>query len=189
MIKHTVLTAFLLSTTAYAHAGFWDFLFGGDEQAADTAAPAPAAEAAAGGSLVKQGMALLPLLSQTLNISDTQATGGLGALLKAAQSLMSGADFSTLASAIPNADKLLALAPTLAQNAGAPASVMDSALNAAAEHSGTVKAASQLVGQFKELGLGPEMIPKFTAATNTYLQENNKTAASDLLMQSLGSLF
>ena len=196
MFKQTMLVSVLCFAASQAHAGFWDTItsfFGSEKETQQAPAPEEAAtktETTTTAQVVKKGVELIPLLTQSLGVSQNQAQGGLGAILQAAQTLLSGTDFGTLANAIPNSQALLEKAPALMSSPKEEKSnLLDSALSVAAEHSDTAKTASQLIGQFKELGLSADMIPKFTQTTNEFLEQNDKAAASDLLMSSLGKLF
>lgn len=142
-------------------------------------AAANASEESASSSMIQTGIQLLPLLTQTLGISTTQATGGMGALLQTAQSLLSGGDFSVIASAIPGVSDLLGAAPDVSGSANS--SLLGSAMSMVGDASPSLKAGAELVSQFKSLGMGAEMIPKFTDVGSNYLEQNGNTEASILL--------
>ncbi|MFT5888335.1 MAG: hypothetical protein ACI9BO_001153 [Zhongshania sp.] len=135
---------------------------------------------AAGSSMAQTGLQLLPLLSQSLGVTGAQATGGMGALLQAAQLLLSGTDFGVLAKAIPGAETMLSAAPAVmaAANGGG---IMNSAMKMVGDQNPQVKAGAQLLGQFKSLGMGAEMIPKFSDVGSNYLKQNGNAEASVLL--------
>lgn len=189
MLSRLILCVSIASVSAPSYAGFFDFLTSGDdkEQATEPAA-APVAKSTSS-DMLSQGLALLPLLTQSLNVSDTQASGGMGALLQAAQALLSKGDFGTLADAIPNASSLLADAPKLTEKSSGGSDLLNSAMDLAAEHNDTAKTASNLASQFKSLGLSTDMIPKFTETANGFLKQNGNSEASDLLTSALGGLF
>jgi len=140
---------------------------------------AAAANQTATGSMSQTGIQLLPLLSQTLGVSTSQAAGGMGALLQTAQSLLSGNDFSVIANAIPNVSGLLGAAPEVKSQANS--SLLGSAMKMATDSNPSLKAGAQLVSQFKSLGMGAEMIPKFTDVGSNYLKQNGNPEASILL--------
>ncbi len=208
-MKKVLCITLLLSATLPAHAGFWDSisaLFGGGSDQSEQTQTTPTTTSAEAGveanasiesaaevsasasSMMQTGMQLLPLLTQTLGVTGAQASGGMGALLQAAQSLLSGSDFSVLASAIPGAETLLKAAPAVAEmSSGGLGGMMNSAMTMAGEQSASIKAGSQLLGQFKSLGMGAEMIPKFSEVGSTYLEGNGNTEASALLSTAISS--
>lgn len=180
MMKKLFATA-VLAIALPAHAGFWDSLFGGGEN--EEPAQAPAAQSASAPtpapSMVQTGLQLLPLLTQSLGVSDTQASGGMGSILQAGQTLLSNSEFATLAKAIPGAETLMQAAPLVKEaNSG---SLMDKAMNMASGYSPEAKAGTQLVSQFKSLGMGPEMIPKFSDVGVEYLQQKGYPEAGAIL--------
>tara|TARA_R110000772_G_scaffold63105_1_gene141499 strand:+ start:1078 stop:1779 length:702 start_codon:yes stop_codon:yes gene_type:complete len=142
---------------------------------------AAAANQTATGSMIQTGIQLLPLLSQTLGVSTSQATGGMGALLQTAQSLLSGNDFNVIANAIPGASGLLNAAPAVTAAAKGEGGLLGSAMKMATDSNPSLKAGAQLVSQFKSLGMGAEMIPKFTDVGSNYLKQNGNPEASILL--------
>lgn len=146
---------------------------------ASTALEASTGNQAAAGGMLQTGMQLLPLLTQTLGVNTTQAMGGMGALLQTAQSLMSGGDFSVIANAIPGVSGLLSAAPAV--TATANGGLLGGAMKMATDSNPSLKAGAQLVSQFKSLGMGAEMIPKFTDVGSNYLKQNGNPEASVLL--------
>lgn len=188
--KHTLLIATLAIATTSAQASLWDSvtsLFGGSTAEDQTTVAAPAeASANSTANMISTGLKLIPILTQTLGVTDGQAQGGMGALLQAAQVLMAGSDYSTLANAIPNASALLSAVPT--QQTESSGGLMDAAMKMASEQSDTVKVGADLVSQFKTLGMGAEMIPKFTEAAEGYLTESGSSDASGLLTSALSFL-
>ena len=182
-IKSAVFVVALGSISVQANAGIWDSItsfFGGSE--AETVS-APASEST--GGIVSTGLALLPLLTQQLGVSGDQASGGMGALLQAAQALMPNSQFSQVTQAIPSASSLLSAAPEVSSDSG---SLTDTVLKMAAEQSETVKAGTQLVSQFKSLGMGVDMIPKFTGVAESFLQQSSEPSTANLLSTALSSM-
>ena len=103
----------------------------------------------------------------------------MGALLQTAQSLLSGGDFSVIANAIPGVRGLLGAAP--AASASANGGLLGGAMKMATDASPSLKAGAQLVSQFKSLGMGAEMIPKFSDVSSNYLKQSGNAEASVLL--------
>ncbi|WP_373092384.1 DUF2780 domain-containing protein [Zhongshania sp.] len=142
---------------------------------------AAAVNQTATGSMIQTGIQLLPLLSQTLGVSTSQATGGMGALLQTAQSVLSGNDFSVIANAIPGTSGLLNAAPAVTTTSKSEGGLLGNAMKMATDSNPSLKAGAQLVSQFKSLGMGAEMIPKFTNVGSSYLKQNGNAEASVLL--------
>lgn len=139
-------------------------------------------------TLIKTGTALLPLLTQSLNINNLQAEGGLGSLLQAAKTLISNDQFALLAKSIPSIDKLLAAAPAIKTN-NTDSSMLGSALKMAKQYSANTETGAQLQQRFQSLGLSTEMIPQFTQITSDYLSQNDNAEAANILSAALTKLF
>ena len=167
-----------------ANAGIWDSItayFSGSEES-QPAAAAPAVEKP---NMVATGLKLIPLLTSALGVNSGQAEGGMGALLQAAQSLMSGTDFGKLAAAIPNTGALIGAAPAAKDESSG---LLGSAMKIAGEHSSSAKAGLDLVSQFKSLGMGAEMIPKFTGVAEDFLADSGSPELGSLFKSVLSSI-
>lgn len=178
-LKIMAITLLLASISTQAHASWWDSIvsfFGGEETA----------EESANADLVKTGLSLLPLLTQKLGVTESQAEGGMGALLQAAQLLLSNSEFSQLSSAIPAANSLMSSAPKA--SSGGTGDLTGALVGFAAEQSETVKAGTQLVSQFESLGLGADMIPKFSGVAEEYLKKSDKADTASLLTTAISSI-
>lgn len=188
MKKIIAITA-LASLSLPTQAGFWDDLFGSSEpketapaSAQSTPAPSPSTT----NTMVQTGLQLLPMLTQSLGVTGTQATGGMGALLQAAQTLLANTEYATLANAIPGAQSLIAAAPAVTEsNEGG---LMNQAMSMASSYSPEAKAGSRLVSQFQSLGMSAEMIPKFSEVGADYLQQTGNPEAGALLTSLLPAL-
>lgn len=182
-MKQLIFTIVVAAFSAHINAGIGDSVskFFGDKEESSSAEEKATSES----SIATQALALLPMLTQNLGVTEGQAQGGLGALLQAAKSLMSGSDFGSLAKSIPNMNNLLAAAPSVEESKNAEASteksssLLGQAMDMAAEHSDKAQAGKQLIDQFESLGLNADMIPKFAEITNQFLkQEENSEASS-----------
>lgn len=151
-------------------------------KAATAAQTTPVATADA----TQSALALVPLLTQSLGVTEAQATGGMGSLLQAAKGLMSGSDFGTLTSAIPNAGSLLSAAPKVAP--AKKGDLLGGAMDMAGQLSKNTQIGQQLLSQFKSLGLSPDMISKFADVAVGYLQKGEVPQAADLLSAALSSV-
>ncbi len=186
-LRSTLCVAVLAAFSLQAQAGIWESItefFSSSEIGAPlTKDSAPAAEVTP--NKIETGLKLIPLLTQTLGVNDGQAKGGMGALLQAAQLLMSGTDFGKVAHAIPSSTALLDNAPKIQENSGG---LMDSVFKMAGEKIDTVKAGLNLASQFKSLGMDVEMIPKFTKVAQGFLEKSNTPETSDLFSSALSGI-
>lgn len=190
IIKSTLLFTALTVANVPAHASFWDSItgfFGASDDSSEAAAAAEVAPAAQDTSLMATGISLIPLLTQSLGVTNGQAEGGMGALLQAVQLLMPQNDFSSVAQAIPNVSSLMSAAPSV-ESGDSNGGLMDTAMQMAGEKSTTVKAGLDLVSQFKSLGMGADMIPQFSNVAESYVTQNGSPETGNLLSTALSSL-
>lgn len=188
-MKRIITLTLIALLSSQAQAGFWDTVtgfFAGSEDNKEETLEKETSDS----NMLAQTVQLIPLLTQSLGVNESQASGGMGALLQAAQSLLAGSDYSQLLAAIPNASKLLAAAPTLTDSdKGTGGDLLSGAMDKMAEHSETAGTAKQLLSQFKSLGLGADKVPQFTDVTGKFLQQTDHAAESDMLTKALSSLF
>lgn len=189
MYKSTLLPL-LLFTSLQAHAGWFDFLSGSDKetqgsQSTEQSSAPPEVEQASGiAQTLSDATPLLSSLSKQLGVSDTQASGGMGALLQVAQSTLSSSDFSTLSQSIPDMDTLLKAAPAVMEEQG----MMGGLLKKASEYNESAKLVSQVTSQFDALGLDMSMIPKFIEVVQNYFSDSNNQATTDLFTKGMEAL-
>jgi hypothetical protein len=201
----------LLSSSAHAQMGsaLGDAakqLGGAAQGAAGSAAGTVAAPAAApSGSLTD-------LLVQQLGVTETQATGGAGAIFGLAKSKMSAGDFGKIAAGVPNMDALLAAAPatgaTVAATGGtavatgglagatgglagatgglgAATGAVGGATGGLAGATGSLGSLAGLAGSFSSLGMSGDMVTKFAPVCVQYLQGSAGPEAAGLLQAAL----
>lgn len=177
----------IISAQAQAQTSLQDSLTAQAKAVASAkAAPVTNAATTAAGDATASALALVPMLTEGLGVTEKQATGGMGSLLQAAQGLMTGSDFGSLTQAIPNADALLAAAPAV--KTAKKGDLLGSAMGMASNYNASTKAASQLVSQFSSLGLSPDMISQFTNIAVGYLQNGTMPETADLLSTALSSV-
>ena len=181
MKKTLLVSAILLSSSNMAHAGFFDFLFGGEEeapvaevstkteQAVTQTAPAQASTMETATNIA---MGLLPTLTQQLGVTDTQAEGGMGSLMQVAQGALSSDEFSQLSQGIPGMDTLLAAAPALGSKSAGGNALSGMLANAGGIASG-LGAMGKLTEQFEALGLSPDMIMQFANMAISYFSKSD----------------
>lgn len=192
-MKKILSIALICTISTQAHAGIWDTItgfFGGGEEVQTQTTP-KIEEPKADASLLTTGLQLLPLLTQTLGVTDGQAKGGMGAILQASQALLSKTEYGKLLGAIPNAQGLLAAVPALTGNqkdGDMKSKLISGAMGAAGETGGALKQGAELVSQFKSLGLGADMIPKFGNVAGDYLKTTDQPETSNLLTGALSQL-
>lgn len=207
MKKTLLASAILLSSANYAHAGFFDFLFGDKEEAtvAETTAPAAVQKAVTAPlekpvvpeessmmeTATNMAMGLLPTLTNQLGVTETQAEGGMGSLLQVAKGALSSDEFGQLSQGIPGMDTLLAAAPSIGgKSAGGSALTgMLSNVGGMAEGLGMM---GKLTEQFEALGLSPDMIMQFANIAISYFSSNSEAEGENntgnLLQTGLGAI-
>jgi hypothetical protein len=107
--------------------------------------------------------ALTSLLSQQLGVTTNQATGGTGSILTLAKEKLPSTDFSSLSNMIPGADSFMKSAKDL----GAV--------------TGPIKDKSGLEAAFSRLGMGSEMVPKFSQVMSDFVGKAGGEPAKNLL--------
>jgi len=180
-MKNFTILILMTFFCSQVHAGFFDWFGSDDEDATEQVSPPPSSD------LVTQGLQMLPFLMQQLGITEGQASGGLGAILQTATSILSKGDSKSLLDAIPNATALLKAAPSIKQDTDED-NMLSGVMKTAGEYSDTAKAAANLSSQFESLGMGAQMIPKFVDATKSFLNKSDNSDAAALLTSSLSSL-
>ena len=128
----------------------------------DTDSLMSTAKSAASGSLTG-------LLSGQLGVTQNQAEGGVGSMLKLAQEKLSAGDFDMVAKAVPGAQKYL----DKAKNLGA--------------YTGSVNNAAGLNGALAKLGIPPETSAKFMPMVTNYVSKVGGPKVGALLKSALAS--
>lgn len=161
-------------------------------QAADNAINGqlnPIATAEADSSSIAQaGLALIPMLTQSLGVTEAQATGGMGSIFQAVQGAITTTEFNSLSKAVPNMDSLLSAAPAVDTSIKGGGNLLSGAMDAAAQYGANTKVGAQLLSQFQALGLSPDMISKFSNVAMSYLQKGEMPQTADLLSTALSSV-
>ena len=112
---------------------------------------------------------LISSLMNTLNVSEDQARWKpaadswsileAGAVFSAAKNNMTPQDFSTVSKALPGIDSLIAAAPAIGSSGGSSLGGVSSMLGKVA---GSTDTMAGLVQAFSQLGLGSDMVGKYT---------------------------
>jgi len=122
-------------------------------------------------------MDLVQTLVSQLGVSEEQASGGAGMLLKIAKDRLGQQDFSKVAGAVPNAEGMIASAPT--EGGGGMMGMLGKAMGS---QGGDMAA---LIGGFSKLGLSPDMIQKFIPVIMGFVQQKGGPEAAEALQKAV----
>jgi len=128
---------------------------------------------------------LLGLVTSQLGVSESQASGGMEALLGSAKEKMGGGDYSRLLSMAPG---LKGLASSGGDDSGGGGSSWSSYAGMASAMLGGGSSATQmqqLAEKFDRLGLGPEKVMEYAKIAYSYVQDEGGSEALDLLKSGL----
>lgn len=106
---------------------------------------------------------LTKLLTNQLGVTSNQAMGGVGSILSLAKERLPGMDFTALSTLIPGSESLMKTAREL----GAV--------------TGPVGDRAGLTSAFSRLGMGSEMVPKFTQIMSDFVGKAGGEPARNLL--------
>jgi hypothetical protein len=126
---------------------------------------------------------LVGMLVSKLGVTPAQAEGGAGALFRTAKGRMSNDNYQKLATSVPEADSLQAKAPPVESKKSSLLGGAASMLGGKAGSS--IGGMTDLVGSFKSLGMGKEMIGKFTPVVYDYVKEKGGAMVMQLLQKAL----
>jgi hypothetical protein len=101
-------------------------------------------------------------LSNQLGVSESQATGGTGAILAFAQQRLAAGDFDLIAKAIPGSEQYLGLAKQLLGGMN-------------------INDKAGLQSAFSKMGMSPDMLSKFTPVVTDYVSKAGSDQAGKLL--------
>ena len=110
---------------------------------------------------------LTKLLTNQLGVTSNQAVGGVGSILSLAKERLSSMDFMTLSKLIPGADTYMKTAKDL----GAV--------------TGPIGDRAGLTSAFSRLGMGSDMVPKFTQILSDFVGKAGGQPASNLVMEAV----
>ncbi|WP_457745177.1 DUF2780 domain-containing protein [Sulfurimonas sp.] len=133
--------------------------------------PTTASKATSSSSITSS---LTSMLTSKLGVSGKQASGGLGSILSYAKSSLSSEKFSTLSNAVPDAKKLISLAPTVSDKLGGLTSSFGS-------QGKSLSSLASLGSQFSSLGMNSEMISKFVPIIMSYFKSSGSSDAGSIL--------
>lgn len=110
---------------------------------------------------------LVKLLTNQLGVTENQATGGVGSSLSLAKEKLPSTDFNMLKTAIPGADTFM----TSAKDQGAV--------------TGPVRDRAGLESAYSRLGMGPDMVGKFTQVIGNFVGKAGGEPVKNLLAMAL----
>lgn len=108
--------------------------------------------------------ALTQLLTSQLGVTSNQATGGVGSVLSLAKEKLPSMDFNTLTKFIPGSDGFMKAAKDL----GAV--------------TGPIGDQAGLHSAFSRLGMGQDMVPKFSQTMSDFVGKTGGDQAKELLV-------
>lgn len=130
---------------------------------------------------------LVSMLTSSLDVSGTQAEGGMGSIFNYVKENVSVDQFTQLASALPGVDGLLSAVPETTatdSNSGGLSGMLDTA----SQYSDSLKSINDVKKQFEALGLKPEMITQYITAAQSYLDTPQGAEAKKLFTQGVDKL-
>jgi len=122
-------------------------------------------------------MELLQMLTQQLGVSEDQAKGGAGLLLKLAKDKLDAGEFSQVKSAVPAVDELIGSAPKPGGLGGA----LGGLTSAFGGGIGQLGSLSALADGFKSLNMDPGMVGKFVPVVLSFFQAKGGEGVKALL--------
>jgi hypothetical protein len=131
---------------------------------------------------------LLDTLTRSLNVNSDQASGGMGAILNYVKNNVSKEKFSQLAKSLPGAEGLVSKMPDISKLSSGSSEGLGGLLDKASQYSDSLKSINNVKKQFEALGLKPEMISKFVASAQKYLDTEQGIKAKKVLTDGLGKL-
>ncbi|WP_428352959.1 DUF2780 domain-containing protein [Methyloprofundus sp.] len=125
---------------------------------------------------------LTETLVNKLGVSSAQASGGAGAIFKAAQGQLDAGQFSQLSSAVPEMDSLLGAAP---KTSGSTASMISGASSLLGDNASSYGNLAALASSFSALDLSPDMVDKFVPVVVDYVKQSGGDMTGDILQSAL----
>lgn len=129
---------------------------------------------------------MVGMLTESLEVDQGQAEGGLGSIFNYVKGNVSADQFSQLSDTLPGIGELISAAPDVSKLAKGEG--LGGLMDKAAEYSGSLKAINDVKKQFEALGLKPEMIGQFVQMAQKYLDTEQGQQAKEMLSQGLGQL-
>ncbi len=126
-------------------------------------------------------MDLIGTLKGQLGVSDDQARGGLGALLRVAREKLGQGDFARVEHQVPGASQMADAAPQPEGGGGLTGALGSLAGALGGGSAGGLGKLAGLAATFSKLGLDPSMIGKFVPLILSFVQSKGGEGAMQLL--------
>ena len=134
------------------------------------------------GHLYAGDMDLINLLINNLGVTEKQAAGGSGAIFDITKQNLSAKDFSTIASAVPEAESLIDAAPKKSSGFMGMLMGIFSKPEKNQDNLGTI---GNLAGSFSEIGLSSDMVGQFIPIILDYVKSKGGESAMNLMKGAL----
>lgn len=131
---------------------------------------------------------LIGMLTSSLNVNATQASGGMGAIFNYVKNNVSTEQFSQHAKSLPGVGGLVNKMPDISKLSSGSSEGLGGLLDEAFKLSGSLKSIDDVKKQFEALGLKPEMISDFVSSAQKYLDTEQGQQAKQVLTAGLGKL-
>ncbi|TWX73307.1 DUF2780 domain-containing protein [Colwellia sp. C1TZA3] len=131
---------------------------------------------------------LVDMLTSSLAVNTSQASGGMGAILNYVKNNVSTEQFSQLANSVPGVEGLISQMPDINKLNSGASEGLGGLLEQASQYSDSLKSINNVKKQFEALGLKPEMISNFIATAQSYLDTEQGRQAKKILTDGLGKL-
>ncbi|NJN72759.1 MAG: DUF2780 domain-containing protein [Limnothrix sp. RL_2_0] len=128
-------------------------------------------------------MELIQLLTSQLGVSEEQAKGGSGLLLKLAKEKLDSGEFDKVKESVPGIEALLSAAPD--SGAGGMAATLGGLASSFGGSAGQLGALASLAGGFKSLDMDAGMVSKFIPIIMSFVQSEGSDTAKQLLEQAM----
>jgi hypothetical protein len=120
-------------------------------------------------------MDLVNHLVETLGITETQAKGGTGLIMRVAQQKLNSGDFNQIANTIPGLNNLIKTAPEIT---GTEKALRTATGTTGGKVTGNL---TTIAGGFTKLGMDTGMITKFIPVVLTYVQSTGGNTTRSIL--------
>lgn len=128
-------------------------------------------------------MELIQMLTSQLGVSESQAKGGSGLLLKLAKEKLDSGEFDKVKESVPGIESLLSAAPD--SGAGGMAGALGGFASSLGGSAGQLGALASLAGGFKSLDMEAGMASKFIPIIMAFVQSEGGDMAKQLLEKAM----
>ncbi len=125
-------------------------------------------------------MDLISTLVNTLGITEKQAEGGTGALLKNAKENLSQKDFDKVSDAVPKVNDYIAQAPST-DSGNAAGGLLSSGLSSLGGSAGKIGGMAGLADSFSKLGMNTETMTQFIPVVLKFMDSEAGSSVAGLL--------